>query len=101
MGQERHLIRCREVQKSRYPSGWGRRDFQSRGNSGDEGPQMGVHMKSLVKSKGAGKAEAMIKVRQAVESIRQGLGAMETTLTFILNELGESLEIFQHSSGRI
>lgn len=62
---------------------------------------MGVHMKSLVKSKGAGKAEAMIKVRQAVESIRQGLGAMETTLTFILNELGESLEIFQHSSGRI
>ena len=101
MGQERHLIRCREVQKSRYPCGWGRRDCQSRGNSGDEGPQMGVHMKSLVKSKGAGKAEAMIKVRQAVESIRQGLGAMETTLTFILNELGESLEIFQHSSGRI
>lgn len=60
MGQERHLIRCREVQKSRCPSGWGRRDFQS-GNSGDEGPEMGVHAESLVKSKGAGKAGTMIR----------------------------------------
>ena len=50
-------------------SGWGRRDFQGRANSGDEGSEMGVHVKSLVKSKGACEAGAMIKVRQAVESL--------------------------------
>jgi len=47
-------------------SGWGRRDFQGRGNSGNKGSEMGVHVKSLVKSKGACEAGAMI---QAVESL--------------------------------
>ena len=42
---------------------------QGRGNRGDEGPEVGVHVKPLVKSKGACEAAAMVKVRQAVESL--------------------------------
>lgn len=73
MDQERHLIRCQrgaEIKGSRVGIWVGEKALpKGRGNRGDEGPEVGVHVKSLVKSKGACEAGAMIKVRQAMESL--------------------------------